>query len=64
MWFAKLISLLSLSATIVPSLLAFAGLIGLDVVRWAALTGTIVWFIVTPVWMGGRISVDAAEVEI
>lgn len=64
MTIAKLISLLALSATIVPSLLAFADIVSLDTVSWAALAGTVVWFIVTPFWMGRQLSVDAADVEI
>jgi len=49
---AKLVSLLALAATIVPSLLFFAGVIGHDTVKWTALAGTFAWFIATPLWMG------------
>lgn len=61
---AKLISLIALAATIVPSVLYFTGAIGHDAVKWTALVGTVVWFIATPMWMGRELSVDAAEVEI
>jgi hypothetical protein len=61
---AKIVSLLALSAVIVPCLLFFAGAIGLDAVKWIGLAGTIVWFIATPLWMSREQSVDAAEVEI
>jgi len=61
---AKLISLIALVATIVPSVLYFTSAIGHDVVKWTALAGTVVWFTVTPMWMGRELLVDAAEVEI
>ncbi len=61
---AKLISLIALAASIVPSVLYFTGTIGHDAVKWTALAGTVVWFVATPMWMGRKLSVDAAEVEI
>ena len=61
---AKMISLIALSALIIPCLLFFAGAIGLDAVKWIGLAGTISWFIATPLWMSRKRSVDAAEVEI
>ena len=61
---AKMVSLITLSAVIVPSLLYFAGAIGLDAVKWAALAGTLGWFIATPMWMSRDVPKDAAEVEI
>ncbi len=61
---AKIMSLISLSAVIVPCLLYFASAIGLDAVKWAALAGTIGWFIATPIWMSRALPKDAAEVEI
>ena len=48
----KLISLIALCATILPSMLAFAGMLNANIVNWTALLGTIVWFAVTPLWMG------------
>lgn len=60
----KLISTVALTATILPSLLYFAGAVDHDAVKWAALPGTIVWFVATPLWMGQRLPVDAAEIEI
>ncbi|WP_442511974.1 hypothetical protein SH528x_003728 [Novipirellula sp. SH528] len=47
----KVASLLALAATIVPSVLCFAGLIDLSVVKTSALIGTLVWFAATPFWM-------------
>lgn len=61
---AKLFSLLSLCLVILPCFLFFAGALGLDVVKWLALGGTIAWFIATPVWMNRKLPVDASEVEI
>ncbi len=61
---AKLTSLIALAATIVPTLLYFGGLIGHDAVKWMALLGTIVWFVVTPIWMGRELPIDSTEVEI
>lgn len=60
----KLISLLALAATIVPSVLYFNGIVDHNTVMWTALAGTVVWFVVTPLWMSRDLPVDAAEVEI
>ena len=60
----KIVSLLSLGLVVVPCLLYFAGVIGLDAVKWMALIGTIGWFIATPLWMSRDLPVDASEVEI
>ena len=61
---AKLVSLIALVVTILPSVLYFTGLISHDLMKWIALLGTIVWFIATPMWMGRKLPIDAAEVEI
>lgn len=61
---AKIVSLITLSLVVLPCMLYFAGSIGLDVVKWAALAGTIGWFIATPMWMSRELPVDSAEVEI
>ncbi len=61
---AKIVSLIALSAVIIPCLLFFIGMIGLDAVKWAALAGTIGWFVATPIWMSRELPKDAAEVEI
>ena len=60
----KITSLVALAATIAPCLLYFAGLIGMNVMKWGSLIGTIGWFIATPLWMGRELKVDAKEVEI
>ncbi len=61
---AILLSLVALAASIVPSVLYFTGTIGHDAAKWATLAGTAVWFIATPLWVGRKLRVDAAEVEI
>ncbi len=61
---AQVISLITLGLVVVPCLLYFVGAIGLDAVKWAALAGTIGWFISTPLWMSRKLPVDATEVEI
>lgn len=61
---AKLASLITLCLVIVPCLLFFLGMIGLDAVKLAALIGTVGWFIATPLWMSRELPVDANEVEI
>lgn len=49
---AKLVSMIALAVTIVPSLLYFLGVLGIEPMKWIALAGTIAWFIFTPMWMG------------
>jgi hypothetical protein len=61
---AKVTSLIALASTIVPSLLYFMGMIGHDVVKLAAIVGSLVWFLATPMWMGRELPIDATEVEI
>lgn len=61
---AMIVSWLALAATVVPSILAFFGMIDLEVVKWTALAATIVWFASTPVWMGRELPIDADQVEI
>lgn len=61
---AKIASLIMLGLVIIPCLLFFTGAIGMDALKWTALVGTIGWFIATPLWMGRKLPIDAAEVEI
>ncbi len=61
---AKIISILALGAVTLPCLLYDAGVVGLDIVKWTALAGTIGWFVATPLWMSRELPVDAQEVEI
>lgn len=60
---AKIVSLIALCAVVVPCVVYLVGAIGLDVVKGAALVGTIGWFIATPMWMSRRQDVDASDVE-
>ena len=57
----KTISLISLLLTILPSLFFLVNALSLDSAQWAALVGTIVWFIVTPLWMGHSLEPGADE---
>ena len=61
---AKIASLITLGLVTIPCLLYFAGLLALDAVKWAALVGTVGWFVATPLWMGQELPVDAKQVEI
>jgi len=61
---AKVGSLVALAITILPSLLYLTGTIPHDAAKWCTFIGTLLWFIVTPLWMGRELPVDAAEVEI
>ncbi|MEQ1826703.1 MAG: hypothetical protein ABL921_12190 [Pirellula sp.] len=47
----KIVSLLALLATIVPSFLFLGGMVSHDAVKLTAWIGTIGWFIATPLWM-------------
>jgi hypothetical protein len=60
---AKSISLFALSATILPSFFYFSGAIGHDTLKWTALVGTLIWFIVTPFWMGSPAEHSHEEVN-
>jgi len=48
----KLLSLAALAAVVVPSCLYFTGRLEHNGAKWAALLATILWFAVTPLWMG------------
>jgi len=48
----KLVSLVALAAIVVPGFLYFSGVLEHNFVKWLALLATIVWFAVTPLWMG------------
>lgn len=49
---AKYVSWIGLVLVIAPSLLALAGAITADAVKWPALAGTLVWFVSAALWMG------------
>jgi len=48
----QIISLAALLATLAAPILFFATHLTLDQTKWAMLVATIVWFAVTPFWMG------------
>jgi len=60
---SKSVSLAALAAIVLPCLFFIGGAIDLDAVKWMALAGTVVWFIVTPQWMGKRTPEIIEKVE-
>lgn len=48
----QLISAIALCLTIFPSLLYFAGRVELGTMKWLLMAATVIWFVVTPLWMG------------
>jgi len=50
----KLVSLVGLLATIVPSFLVFADIITLDTNKLLMILGTLLWFISVPFWMNKK----------
>ena len=61
---AKSISLVALLATIAPCVLYFAGILELAPMKWVALAATIVWFAVTPLWMGRELQITDDQPQI
>jgi hypothetical protein len=53
------ISWLAVICTILPSVAYLNGALSLDAMKWAMLAATIVWFLVTPLWMGWKSDKDA-----
>ena len=50
----QVISWLALAVTILPSVVFLSGKVDLDHVKVAMLVATVVWFVVTPLWMGRK----------
>jgi hypothetical protein len=48
----QIVSLVALGVVVLPSIVYFSGNMELDRVKWLLLLATIVWFVVTPFWMG------------
>lgn len=46
------ISWVACAGTILPSILYLFASLNLDLTKWLMLLATIVWFVITPVWMG------------
>jgi hypothetical protein len=61
---SKLLSLVALAVTLVPCLIFYLGKIDQTTMNGIMLGGTIFWFIVTPLWMGRDVPVDADQVQI
>ena len=53
--FLKLVSLVGLLITIVPSFLVFADVISLDTNKFLMILGTLLWFISVPFWMDKKV---------
>lgn len=51
----KIVSLVGLLATIVPSFLVFADIITLDTNKLLMIIGTLLWFISVPFWMNKKV---------
>ena len=60
----RVASFVALLLTIVPCLLFMSETLSLDTAKWTALAGTIIWFAVTPLWMGRSLVPDADQVRI
>ncbi len=60
----KILSLVALVITILPSLLYVNSILSLDTLKWLSLAGTLVWFVVTPLWMGRTLGPDSDQVRI
>lgn len=52
--FLQGVSLLALAFAVVPSVLFLGGSVELDEAKSLMLISTIVWFVVTPLWMSGK----------
>lgn len=48
----KVISYLALIVTVLPSILFLKGFMDLDRVKFVMMAATVLWFAVTPFWMG------------
>jgi len=51
----KIVSLVGLLTTIVPSFLVFADIITLDTNKLLMILGTLLWFISVPFWMNKKV---------
>ena len=51
----KIVSLIGLLATIIPSFLVFGGVITLDSNKVLMMIGTLLWFISAPFWMNKKV---------
>jgi hypothetical protein len=58
--FLQTISWLACAGTVVPAVLFFLDRISLDQVKSSMLVVAVVWFVVTPMWMGRELKKPAA----
>ncbi len=50
----QIISWIALAMTVLPSVVYFSGNMELDRVKWLLILASVVWFVVTPFWMGKK----------
>lgn len=50
----QIISWIALAMTVLPSIVYFSGHLELERVKWLLILATVVWFAVTPFWMGKK----------
>ena len=50
----QIISWIALAMTVLPSVVYFSGNMELDRVKWLLIFASVVWFVVTPFWMGKK----------
>ena len=50
----QIISWIALAMTVLPSIIYFSGNMELERVKWLLILATILWFVVTPFWMGKK----------
>jgi hypothetical protein len=50
----QIISWIALAMTVLPSIVYFSGNMELERVKWLLILATVVWFVVTPFWMGKK----------
>ncbi len=51
MTIARIVSALALVGTLLPPILALAGRLSVEGVRWWMTLATVAWFVATPLWM-------------
>ncbi len=61
---AKIVSLIALVITLLPCVLYFRGVMDAPQMKSTMLVGTLLWFAVTPIWMGRQPEVDDLEVQV
>lgn len=57
----QLASLIALIGTVLPSILFLTGTMELGPMKSVMLAATVLWFVVTPLWMGRASPADGAD---